>query len=225
MKTPIVVRWPSWVWHVSSGWDFWLSLGEGFSLLLPYLPHHLCCPQLLSVEHAFPELDHHGRDTLCHLWMEIWIFLKIFLTISFYIAPWWKKYIYTYMVQQPHFEKFVLQKSLDKWAKIYFYRINFLKWGCWIKSMTLFFFALVSVAQLVGSSSDYWNFVGSIPGQGTYRCRQLDPVLLCTGGNQSMFLSLPFSLSKGNEKNVLGWGFKKKMSPFMTFDTSWQIIL
>ena len=56
---------------------------------------------------------------------------------------------------------------------------------------------LASVAQLVGVSSHYQKFAGSIPHQGTYlSCRfhpwfrdLRPPVWVCAGGDQLMFLS------------------------------------
>ena len=81
-----------------------------------------------------------------------------------------------------------------------------------------------NVAQLVGASSCYQKDVGSVPGQGTYLgCRfnswsgcVRSPVLVDIGGNQlmiplmSMFLFLPASLFKSNEKMSLGEDNKTK---------------
>ena len=71
---------------------------------------------------------------------------------------------------------------------------------------------MVGVVQLVGASSHNQKVEGLIPGQGIYLdCLLLSLIQVGTGATHlcfsmaSVFLFLPSSLSKSNEKNVLGW--------------------
>ena len=83
---------------------------------------------------------------------------------------------------------------------------------------------LARAVRLVGVSSCNRKVAGLIPSQGTYpgcgfghwsgRLRLL--VRAHVGGNQSMFLSLPSSLSKGNEKMSLDEDKKKKRKTWCT---------
>ena len=67
------------------------------------------------------------------------------------------------------------------------------------------------VAQLVGASSHNQKVEGLILGQDSYFGYGFTPSphLSALGGNQSMFLSRPFLLSKSNEKMSSGEHLKK----------------